>query len=172
MLISNFTVRSIDRKPAKPRQATRRRAAHSLRTDPPYQEGREATVMAHINIYSKSHCVQCDGILRIVNSAINDGTISASQVTVHMIDGTEPRADKVHERIEVIRIEDVDEQANLIESFRKHPDTGTSFPVVFVQATKDADSKELAAFSGLNPNSIKAAITTASEDTPALAATA
>ena len=61
--------------------------------------------MAHINIYSKSLCVQCDGVLRTINKAITDGIIDPSQVTVYMMDGTEPRAGKVHERVEVIRIE-------------------------------------------------------------------
>ena len=162
----------MNQKPAKPRQATRRRAAHSLRTDPPHQEGREVIPMAHINIYSKSLCVQCDGTLRHINNAINEGVISPSQVTVHMIDGTEPRAGKVDERIEVIRIEDTDEQVRLIESFRNHPATGTSFPVVFMQETKDTDSKEIDVFSGMLPDRIKAAIKTASEDAPTLAATA
>lgn len=128
--------------------------------------------MAHINIYSKSLCVQCDGVLRIVNTAVKDGVLDPAQVTVHMIDGTEPRAGKVDERIEVIRIEDVDEQDSLLKKFKAHPSMGTSFPVVFVTASKDEDSAEIDVFSGMNPGRVKGAITAATEGAPALAATA
>lgn len=128
--------------------------------------------MTHINIYSKSLCVQCDGALRTINKAIKEGVINPSQVTVHMIDGTEPRAGKVDDRIEVKRIEDIEEQDALLTKFRAHPRTGTSFPVVFVMDSKDEDAAEIDVFSGLNPNSIKAAIKTAADSAPALAASA
>lgn len=128
--------------------------------------------MAHIHIYSKSLCVQCDGTLRVVNKAIEAGVITPSQVTVYMMDGTEPRAGKVDERIEVIRIEGEAEQAALRTKLRNHPGTGTSSPAVFVKESEDEDSAEIDVFSGMNPDRIKGAIKTVSADTPALAATA
>lgn len=128
--------------------------------------------MAHINIYSKSLCVQCEGTLRTINKAIEDGVLDPAQVTVHMIDGTTPRAGKVDERIEVNLIEAVEDQDTLLQTFRAHPSTGTSFPVVFVMDSKDEDAAEISVFSGLNPNSIKAAIKTAADSAPALAASA
>lgn len=128
--------------------------------------------MAHLHIYSKSLCVQCDATLRTVNKAIKEGVIDPAQVTVYMMDGTEPRPGKVDERIEVIRIEGEAEQDGLRTKLRNHPGTGTSFPAVFVKESKAEDSAEIDVFSGMNPNRIKAAITTAAESAPALAATA
>lgn len=129
--------------------------------------------MAHINIYSKSLCVQCDGVLRTINKAITDGIIDPSQVTVYMMDGTEPRAGKVHERVEVIRIESEEKQDALRTRLRNHPSTGTSSPAVFVQETRDEKSAEIDVFSGMNPGRLKTAIqTVSSSGTPALAATA
>lgn len=128
--------------------------------------------MAHINIYSKSLCVQCDGMLRMANKAIEAGTLDPSCVTVYMMDGTEPRPGKVHESVEVIRIEDEKEQDNLRTRLRNHPGTGTSSPAVFVQETKDEKSAEIDVFSGMNPDRMKNAIKTVSANAPALAATA
>lgn len=128
--------------------------------------------MAHINIYSKSLCVQCDGTLRIVNKAIKEGVLDPAQVTVYMMDGTEPRAGKVDERIEVVRIEDEADQDALRTTLQNHPGTGMSSPAVFVKAGKDEDSAEIDVFSGMNPDRIKSAIKTVSEGVPALAATA
>lgn len=128
--------------------------------------------MAHINIYSKSLCVQCDGTLRTVNKAITEGVIDPSQVTVYMMDGTEPRAGKVHERVEIIRIEGDEAQDALRTKLRNHPATGTSSPAVFVKESGDEKSAEIDVFSGMNPDRLKTAIKTAAESAPALAASA
>lgn len=126
----------------------------------------------HINIYSKSLCVQCDGALRTIDKAIKAGDLDPAQVTVHMIDGTEPRAGKVDSRIEINRIEDVEEQDALLAKFRAHPNTGTSFPVFFVKESKEEDAAEINVFSGFAPDKVKGAVEIATTSAPALAATA
>lgn len=126
--------------------------------------------MAHINIYSKSLCVQCDGMLRTVNKAITNGSLDPAQVTVHMIDGTEPRADKVHEAVEIIRIESTEKQDALRNTFRDKGMVGA--PAVVVKESKSEKSAEIDAFTGMNPGRIKAAIKIASDNAPVLAASA
>lgn len=126
--------------------------------------------MAHIDIYSKSLCVQCDATLRTINKAIQSGDLNPTQVTVHMIDGTKPRDGKVDDRIEVNRVEDSDDQAALSALFKS--EGHFSAPVVIVKDSKDEDAAKIDSFSGLNPSRIKTAIKVASESAPALAATA
>lgn len=122
-----------------------------------------------IDLYSQAHCVRCDAVLRSVNGAVKDGTISASQVTVHMLDGSEPRPGKVHPDIEVVRIENTDEQDEMRTSFRNHPKIGMGAPVFFL---RDEGGNEVEVFNDFKPDLVKNAIQVASEHAPALAASA
>lgn len=121
--------------------------------------------MTHIHVYSKSPCVKCDGILRPINRAVKDGELDPRQVTVHMIDGSEPRAGKVHDSIEVVRVEDPVEQKKLLAYFEQHPAIGMAAPVVI---TKDDAGAEIDVFNDYLPDRIKAVIRAAA-DAPALA---
>lgn len=130
------------------------RAAHPFTQTPPRTQ-KEEPLMAHMHIYSKTPCVRCDGVLRSINSAITKGDLDPERVTVHMMDGSEPRAGKVHEAVTVARVMDPDDQAALSKMFAAHPSIGMSAPVVIV---KDDDDSELDAFNDFNPNKVKEAI--------------
>lgn len=114
--------------------------------------------MTHINVYSKSQCVRCDASLKFLNKAVEDGTLDPSRVTVHMIDGTEPRPGKVHEGFAVDKVEDLSAQNELREMFARHPGIGMQAPVFIV---KGDDGAEVDVWSDFLPDRVKAAVSVA-----------
>lgn len=123
--------------------------------------------MTHIHAYSKSACVKCDASMRTINKAIENGTLAPSSVTVHMLDGTEPKAGKIHPDIKVIRIEDTEEQERLKESFRNR--LGTQAPVFIVKHDSGA---EVMAWNDFRPDELEKAIALVSSPSAVVTASA
>lgn len=123
--------------------------------------------MPHIHAYSKSGCVKCDASMRTINKAIENGAIAPSSVTVHMIDGTEPRAGKIHPDIEVIRIEDPKEQETLKNSLRDR--LGAQAPAFIV---KYGSGAEAMAWNDFRPDKLEKAIALVSSSSAVVMASA
>lgn len=123
--------------------------------------------MAHMTIYSKSNCIKCDAVLRTINKALRAGTIAPSQVTVQMVDGTQPRPGKVEEHVEVVSLTDPAEQASFRAFVAAHPGLGPVMPIVVL---RDGDDAELDAFNDVLPDRVKAAVRALAETAPELAA--
>lgn len=121
-----------------------------------------------ITIYSKANCFKCDGSLRTVGTAIKQGRISAAQVTVVMIDGTEPKEGKIPEGVEVRLITDPVRQQALLDGFAENPTLGRSAPVFTVL---DEGGEEIDAWNDLRPDKMEGTFK-AMEKESALAATA
>lgn len=123
--------------------------------------------MAHMTVYSKSDCVKCDAVLRTINKAVRAGTVAPSQVTVQMVDGTQPRPGKVEEHVEVTSMTDPAEQASFRSYVAAHPGLGPVMPIVVV---RDSDDAELDAFNDVLLDRVKAAVRTLENSAPALVA--